>query len=93
MVTKEEVLKIANLSKIFVDEKDLDKITEEMSNIIAFADQINDVLESDIDIPDIDESFNVFREDEVKESFDRDLILKNVDGGEDGFFFIKKHSN
>ena len=33
---------------------------------------------------------NAFREDEVVPSYPRDEILKNVDGGEDGFFPVRK---
>ena len=38
MVTREDIENIALLSKLFVDEKDLDSLTEEMQKIVAFAD-------------------------------------------------------
>ena len=33
-----------------------------------------------------------FHEDEVVESYDRELILKNREGGVDGYFFVKRRS-
>ena len=42
MVTREDVQDIALLSKLFVADEDLDALTQEMANIVAFADTIND---------------------------------------------------
>ena len=41
MVTREEILKIAKLSKLSVTEEELDGLTAAMGEIIAFADTIN----------------------------------------------------
>ena len=89
-VTKEEILDIALLSKLWVDENELDKLTGDMAGIIAFADTINAVSESADDFDNINNLSNVFREDTVTQSYDRSLILKNVNGGENGYFPVKK---
>ena len=39
MVTREELLDIALLAKLSVDEEKLDELTKQMMDIIAFADQ------------------------------------------------------
>ena len=39
MVTKEDIENIAILSKLFVAEEDLDKLTKEMQNIVDFVEQ------------------------------------------------------
>ena len=51
MVTKEEIMKIAILSKLSVEEDEIDKLTKDMSEIISFADTINNAadVESDFD--------------------------------------------
>ena len=72
MVTREEILKIAKLSKLSVTEEELDGLTA-----AGEFDNINNLQ-------------NAFREDEVVPSYPRDEILKNVDGGEDGFFPVRK---
>ena len=86
MVTREEILKIAKLSKLSVTEEELDGLTAAMGEIIAFADTINAAGAAAGEFDNINNLQNAFREDEVVPSYPRDEILKNVDGGEDGFF-------
>ena len=87
MVTREEILKIAKLS---VTEEELDGLTAAMGEIIAFADTINAAGAAAGEFDNINNLQNAFREDEVVPSYPRDEILKNVDGGEDGFFPVRK---
>ena len=90
MVTREEILKIAKLSKLSVTEAELDGLTAAMGEIIAFADTINAAGAAAGEFDNINNLQNAFREDEVVPSYPRDEILKNVDGGEDGFFPVRK---
>ena len=90
MVTREEILKIAKLSKLSVTEEELDGLTAAMGEIIAFAYTINAAGAAAGEFDNINNLQNAFREDEVVPSYPRDEILKNVDGGEDGFFPVSK---
>lgn len=90
MVTREEILKIAKLSKLSVAEEELDGLTAAMGEIIAFADTINAAGAAAGEFDNINNLQNAFREDEVVPSYPRDEILKNVDGGEDGFFPVRR---
>ena len=90
MVTREEILKIAKLSKLAGTEEELDGLTAAMGEIIAFADTINAAGAAAGEFDNINNLQNAFREDEVVPSYPRDEILKNVDGGEDGFFPVRK---
>ena len=90
MVTKEEILDIALLSKLHIEEDEIDNLTQEMMNIIKFADTINGYDGEIEEFDNINNLSNVFREDEVVESFPQSEILKNVDGGENGYFPVKK---
>ena len=90
MVTREEILKIAKLSKLSVTEEELDGLTAAMGEIIAVADTINAAGAAAGEFDNINNLQNAFREDEVVPSYPRDEILKNVDGGEDGFFPVRK---
>lgn len=90
MVSKEDILKLAKLAKISVDDSELEHLTKEMEKIVDFADAINDEDKIDIEFDNISNLSNVFREDIVEESYAREEILKNVDGGEDGFFVLRK---
>ncbi|MBQ4155935.1 MAG: Asp-tRNA(Asn)/Glu-tRNA(Gln) amidotransferase subunit GatC [Clostridia bacterium] len=90
MVTKDEILNLALLSKLHIDEAEIDNLTQEMMNIIKFADTINEYDGEIEEFDNINNLSNVFREDEVVESFPQSEILKNVDGGENGYFPVKK---
>ena len=90
MVTKDEILDIALLSKLSVADDELDELTEQMMEIIKFADTVNN-FDGEVDeFDNINNLSNAFREDEVIESYAREDILKNVDGGENGCFPVKK---
>ena len=85
---------IANLSKLYLSEDDFEKMSKEMDGIINFVNQINTLndqynLENNSN-SNADINKNVLREDEIVDSFPRNEILKNVDGGKDGFFYVKK---
>mgnify|MGYP000931473855 FL=1 len=91
MITREEVLKIAKLAKLSVDENEVEQLSEDMSRIIEFADSINNVVETaDVEFENINNISNAFNEDIVLDSYDRDEILKNREGGENGYFVIRK---
>ena len=90
MVKKEEIMDIALLSKLHIDENEIDDLTNEMMNIIKFADTINGYDGEIEEFDNINNLSNVFREDEVVPSFEQSEILKNVDGGENGYFPVEK---
>ena len=92
MVTHEDVLKIANLAKLSIKEEELDKLTKEMDNIIAFADTINTASDEASDFDNINNLSNAFREDVVVPSLDREQILKNAESKQDGYFLVKKRN-
>jgi aspartyl-tRNA(Asn)/glutamyl-tRNA(Gln) amidotransferase subunit C len=92
MVTHEDVLKIANLAKLSIKEEELDKLTKEMDNIIAFADTINTASDEVSDFDNINNLSNAFREDVVVPSLDREQILKNAESQQDGYFLVKKRN-
>lgn len=90
MVTREEILKIARLAKLSVAEDELDELTAAMGNILAFADTINAAGEGVADFDNVHDLSNAFREDTVVPSYPQAEILRNADGGEDGFFCVRK---
>ena len=92
MVTREEVLQIARLAKLSVPEEELDALTADMANIIAFADTINAAGSETEEFDNINNLSNAFREDAVVPSYDRADIQKNAGGGEDGFFKVPRRA-
>lgn len=78
-ISKEEIRHIADLSMLNLSDADVERYTKDMEQIVEFANKING-----IDTATIEESAfassatNVFRKDEVKESFERELLLSNA---------------
>lgn len=79
MVNKEEIKHIADLSMLNLSEDEIQKFTAHMQDIVEFANKVNS-----LDTEGVTESafaldtFNVFRKDEVRESFDREELLQNA---------------
>ena len=91
MVTREEIYKIAVLSKLSVDESELDELTKDMEKIVAFADTVNAASGDAADeFDNINGLKNVFRPDEVVPSYPQERILQNGSGGENRYFPVKK---
>lgn len=92
MITKQEVEKLAKLSKLRFSDEELESFTEEMTAIIDFADTINRNLgESETQ----SESLRVaaledLREDEVKPSYANEDILSNAENS-NGFFVVRRN--
>ena len=89
METKEEIMKIAILSKLSVGDDEIDQLTEDMSEIISFADTINNVADVESDFDNINDLSNVLRDDEVVPSLDREKILRNAKDSDEGCFMVK----
>ena len=76
MVTREDVLQMARLSKLYIKEEELDALTKDMDNIIAFAETISAAQCEQTNFDNINNLSNVLREDVVVPSYDREEILK-----------------
>ena len=92
MVTREDVLQIARLSKLYIKEEELDALTKDMDNIIAFAETISAAQCEQTNFDNINNLSNVLREDVVVPSYDREEILKNAESQDEGYFLVKRRS-
>lgn len=91
MISKEEVLKIAKLAKLSVKDEEIEGLTSEMSRIIEYAHIICSIEDADVDFENLNNIENAFNEDDIVESFDVDDVLKNREGGENGYFVVRKN--
>ena len=92
MVTREDVLQMARLSKLNIKEEELDALTKDMDNIIAFAETISTAQCEQTNFDNINNLTNVLREDVVVPSYDREEILKNAESQDEGYFLVKRRS-
>lgn len=82
---------LANLSKIEIEDAEKEKLVSEMSAIVELMDAMNEVtIEDDLNLNGEGISLSNLREDEVVESFDRELVLANASHKKDGFFVVPK---
>jgi aspartyl-tRNA(Asn)/glutamyl-tRNA(Gln) amidotransferase subunit C len=78
-IQKEEIIHIANLSNLNLSDAEVSKYTEDMKQIVEFANKVNEVDTSSVkETAFITDSVNVFRKDEVMKSMDRKELLQNA---------------
>lgn len=79
MIDRNTLEHVGRLAKIVLDEEDIDEFLPQLQSIIELFDEINSV-----DTEAIEPTFhvfglkNVFRDDEIKPSLDKEEVLKNV---------------
>lgn len=90
-VTKEDVRKVARLSRIAVDDARLEPLAGELNTIISWIEQLNEV-----DIEGVEPMTSVvaaklpMREDKVTDGSKADQVLANAPKSEDGFFVVPR---
>ena len=90
-VTKEDIANVAVLSRLSVSEAEADKYMGQMDKILTYMDNLSQlnterVKPTTYALP----MQNVFREDVVRESLDREAALANAPLREDGYFKVPK---
>lgn len=90
-VSKEELLHIADLSDLILEENEVESYLANLQDILNFANIVNNANVDDLDITiGANESKNVFRKDEVKEFDNIQGLLQNAPSMEQNMFKIPK---
>ena len=90
-VSKEELLHIADLSDLNLDDSEIDNYLENLQDILNFADIVCNAPVEDLDITiGANETKNVFRKDEVKVFDNTEGLLQNAPSLEQNMFKIPK---
>ena len=93
-VSREEILHIANLARLNLEENEIDKYLENLDDILNFAEIVNNAPVEGLDITiGANEAKNVFRKDEVKIFEDNKALLQNAINPEQNMFSIPKVLN
>lgn len=78
-ISKEEVLHVAMLARLKLSEEEADMLVHDMESIIGFASKLNELdTEGVVPTAHAIPMNNAFREDVVKPSYDREVMLKNA---------------
>ena len=78
-MNREEVVKIALLARLKLTDDELDRFTSQLGQVLQYVDILNEVETEDVEpMAHAVELFNVFRDDEVRESLARNEALSNA---------------
>ncbi|MCR4435839.1 MAG: Asp-tRNA(Asn)/Glu-tRNA(Gln) amidotransferase subunit GatC [Clostridiales bacterium] len=90
-ITFEIIEHVADLARLNLTESEKQKLTSEMANIIGYVDKLNQLDTTNVPpTSHVKPISNIFREDVVKESFDREKILSNAPSRDNGCFKVPK---
>lgn len=90
MLTKEQVLKIAKLSRIALSEKEVEKFQKELSTILEYVEELKNVNTDGIgEVFEVTGLVNVQREDKVVDHGNREEILSIAPETKDGYYKVK----
>jgi aspartyl-tRNA(Asn)/glutamyl-tRNA(Gln) amidotransferase subunit C len=91
MVTREDVIHIADLAKLDFSEEELEKFADEFSKILEYVSQLREV-----DTEGIEPTFSIsakiqpLREDVVQPSLPKEEVLKNAPEEQYGYFKLPR---
>jgi len=90
-ISKEEILHIAKLARLKLEEEEIPDYIRNLQDILNFANVVNkapiDGLDTSVGTID---NFNVFRKDDIKVFEDNKSLLQNAPEQEDNMFKIPK---
>lgn len=90
-VSKEEILHIAELANLKLQDEEIPEYLKNLQDILNFANVVNsapvDGLTTSVGVLD---NYNVFRKDEIKIFEDNKALLQNAEDKEDNMFRVPK---
>ena len=90
-VTKKDVEYIAELARLKFKDEELEKFTEQLNGILSYVEKLNELDTSNVEpLSHPISGSNVFRDDIVKPSIDREEALKNAPDRNELFFKVPK---
>ena len=86
-ISKEEVIKIAALSCIAIEENKLDALVEQLESVLSYAERVTQIA-ADAD-EQLTKKINIFRDDVVI-SFDSQQVMKEAPESDENYFVVPK---
>jgi aspartyl-tRNA(Asn)/glutamyl-tRNA(Gln) amidotransferase subunit C len=90
-ITKEEIMHVADLARLDLDEASVDKFAEQIGTILEYMDKLKGVDTEGVR-PTSHAIFlsNAFRDDDEKDHLDNEIALANAPEKEEGSFVVPK---
>jgi aspartyl-tRNA(Asn)/glutamyl-tRNA(Gln) amidotransferase subunit C len=90
-ISSKEVLHVAHLARLRMDEKDVDTFSEQLAGILSYVEKLGELDTSSIPpTAHAVDMANAFREDSPAESLSTAEALANAPEVEDGEFIVSK---
>jgi len=89
MITRDDVIYIAKLSRLDINDSELDNYVQHLQQILKYVEKLNEIDTSNIEpTAHVLPMQNVTREDEIKESVTNEAAVKSAPDIENGFFHV-----
>lgn len=90
-VEKDEILHIAKLANLKIEEEEIEEYRKNLQDILNFANVVKNAKTENVnETIGITKNINVFREDEIKVFEDKKALLQNAPEKENNMFKIPK---
>ncbi len=79
MITDQDVLKLCKLSRLNPAMEDVEGLKNHLGNMLSHMEELRQLDLTDVEpLTRLDDSPSILREDQIKESLDKDLTFKNT---------------
>lgn len=90
-IDKDTINKIAHLARLEFDDKDAEKMLQDMTNMVNFVEKLNEVDTTGVEpLTTMSHEINALREDEVKSHLNHEEALKNAPQKDADYFRVPK---
>ncbi len=90
-IDKDSIKKIAHLARLEFDENSAEKMSKDMSQILDWVEQLNELDTTDIEpLTTMSSEVNVMREDKTGQHLDHNAGLKNAPKHDSDYFRVPK---
>lgn len=87
-ITKEEVVKIAQISRIAIKPEEVESLTQQLQDVLSYAQVVKDVANQLLDQPS-NRNINFLRDDVVVIT-DSEIVLNRAPEREENYFVVPK---
>lgn len=90
MIHKEEIIKIAKMTRLTIKEHELDSITADINGVMSYIEMLNNINSDDVDYSNLNhhQKRNVMRDDVVNQQHNTREILANGPEVENNLFVV-----
>lgn len=89
MLTRDEVLKVAELGRLNLSDAEVEQFTQQLGKILGYVDVLNEVDVTNVEpMAHVADVSNVFRDDVARQSLPRGDALANSPKSDGKFFLV-----